>query len=120
MADIDLALGTGRDISVVDGDLAICSGLELIAQRVIVGLRLFLGEDLVYPADGIPYYRDVLVNAPRTSAIEALFRRSILSDPDVLSLTSFGMSADKHSRTVSVKFSAVSAQGIVNAEALLP
>ncbi len=120
MADIDLALGTNRDISLDGYDLKINAGIDLITQRILIGLRLFYGEWFYTPDEGMPYYRDVLVNAPKTTMIEALFRRSILADSDILSLTEFSMTTDRNIRRINVQFTGVSSQGNIVAKDILP
>lgn len=120
MADIDLALGTDRDISVEDGDLKLCAGVELVTQRVIVGLRLFLGEWFADEEAGTPYYRDVLVDQPKSNLVEAMFRRQILTDADIERIDSFTFETDRRYRQCRVTFSATSSQGKVNASEVFP
>ena len=123
MPDVSLKIdSTTRDLvwDSAGTSLAMVAGIELVQQRLISGLRLFLGEWFLDETAGMAYYRDVLVNAPKTSIIEALFRRGILADPDIERIDSFAMSVDRRARKITVSFVAVSTYGVIAASEIFP
>lgn len=123
MSDVSLKVdSTTRDLvwDSAGTSFEMVAGIELVTQRLIAGLRLFLGEWYLDESAGMAYYRDVLVNAPKTSIIEALFRRGILADPDIERIDSFAMAVDKRSRRITVSFVAVSTYGVVAASTVFP
>jgi len=117
---IDLKLNT-HDLTLSDDlDLALIAGVAEVAQHLLVGLKLFLGEWFLAEDDGIPYWQHVLTNAPNTRVIEGLFRQDILADQDIESLTSFVLELDRATRKVDVDFVAVSKIGIIDVNAVFP
>ena len=118
--NLDLALGTDRDISVESDDLKLVAGVDLIAQRLIVGLRMFLGEWFLTPNDGMPWYQSVLINSPKSNVIEAMFRQHILADGDIESIRSLALTIDKRTRKLTADFEAVSGEGTVSVKDIFP
>jgi len=119
MAKIDLKLD-GRDIGVEDHDLSLVTGVDRVKQRLLVGQRLFRGEDYLYPESGIPYWTQILTDQPRTSTIEAIFRQDILNDGEIDSITSFSMSDERATRSLTITYKAVSSEGVVNVDEVFP
>jgi len=116
----DLYLDTSHDVEVAKYDLRLVAGADEVAQHLVVGLRLFLGEWYLDEAAGVPYYRDVLIGAPNSRVIEGLFRQHLLADAEVESLTSFSLSIDRATRSLDVSFVAVSSVGVVDVAAVFP
>ena len=120
MLDIALTTDTHDIYLESTGDLALAAGVDVVRQLLVVGLRLFRGEWYLEEDAGIPYYQDVLTNAPSSRVIEALFRQAILSTDEVESLTSFTMTIDRASRRLDVDFTAVSSEGEVEVSEVFP
>lgn len=121
MENLDLRLDATTDDIYLDGDdLALLTGVDLVKQRIIVGLRLFLGEWFLEESGGMAYWRDVLCDQPKSNLVEAMFRRAILADEDIERLDSFSMTTDTRYRSVSVEFSAVSSQGRIQVSEVFP
>jgi hypothetical protein len=116
----DLYLDTSHDLEVAEYDLRLVAGADEVAQHLVVGLRLFLGEWYLDEDAGVPYYRDVLIGAPNSRVIEGLFRQHLLADADVESLTSFLVSIDRATRSLDVTFVAASSVGVVDVAAVFP
>lgn len=119
VAGIDLKLDTAHDLVVTDYDLELVAGADEVAQHLLVGLRLFWGEWYLDDEAGVPYYRDVLINAPKSRVIDALFRQEILADADIEALTEFTLAIDRATRHLDVAFRAVSSVGVVDVEAVI-
>lgn len=120
MANLDFWLDADGDIALDGDDLVLVAGVELVTQRIIVGLRLFLGEWFLEEEGGMPYWRDVLCDQPKSALVEAMFRRAILADEDIERIDEFTMTADKTYRRVTVDFRATSRWGVVNVSEVFP
>ena len=48
------------DLRIVNGNLFIVEGLEAVRQRAIQHLRFFIGESFRSPAEGNPFFVDVI------------------------------------------------------------
>jgi hypothetical protein len=119
-AGIDLYLDTSHDLEVQSYDLRMVAGADEVAQHLLVGLRLFLGEWYLDEQAGMPYYRDAFVAAPSTRVLGVLFRQEILADPDIEQIKEFTMSHDRATRSLDVAFVAVSSVGVVDVDAVFP
>jgi len=119
-AGLDLYLDASHDLEVQSYDLRLVAGANEVAQHLLVGLRLFAGEWYLDEEAGMPYYRDVFVNAPKTRVVETVFRQAILGDPDVERIRDFSLELDLATRKLDVSFIAVSSTGVVEVEAVLP
>jgi hypothetical protein len=119
---IDLALSADTNDLTFDsrGDLALIAGVDVVAQLLKVGFRLFRGEWYLDTDAGMPYYTHVLVNAPKSRVIEALFRQEILSSPGIERISDFKMEIDRRTRKLSVSFETVSDQGVVAVSEVFP
>jgi len=121
MPDLDLRFTNEWDMQLTaDGDPVLCAGVDLVRQRLIMGLKLFLGEYYLDISKGMPWYQYVLTDQPKTNVIEALFRAKILEDDEITKITSFSMSIEKPTRTLRVSFSAQSALGVINVSEIFP
>jgi hypothetical protein len=120
-AGLDLLLGgTDHDISVVSADLSLVAGADEVAQHLGVGLRLFRGEWYLDDTAGVPYYQSFFVAGPNTRTIETTLRQEIQGDPDVDSLSEFGLELDRLTRKLYVSFIAESTYGDVEVSAVFP
>lgn len=119
---IEIALDDSHDVYLdATGDLALIAGVDAVKQLLLVGLRLFRGEwYLAEEQDGVPYYQNVLVNAPKSRVIEAMFRQQILASPGIERLKSFSMTIDRGARELSAEFEAVSVEGEVAIAEVFP
>jgi hypothetical protein len=118
---LDLKLATDtHDLVLESYDLQLVAGVDEVAQHLLVNLRLFYGEWYLDDEAGMPYYRDFFIAAPRTRTIEAIFRQTILGDPDIESLTTFDMEHDRQTRKLDVEFEAVSSVGVVEVSSVFP
>lgn len=96
----DLAL----DISTWDLELPprLITGADMIAQRIGIRFKFWLGEWFLDTREGVPYIEQVLVANPDLSLIRALFRRVITSTPGVKRVESLDLSFDRAARTLVV------------------
>ena len=85
---------------------------ELIRQRVLINLKLFLGEWFANTAIGVPYFQSVF--GKNTKAItDSVFRSTIKNTPGVTSITRFDSSVDNE-RKYTLVFSLTSDEGPID------
>lgn len=105
--DIRLDPNTGDlDMTTVAGDIILVDGPEAIAQNLRIRFKFFLGEWFLDTRQGLPYFTEVFVKNPRTSRLNFLFRRVILTTAGINDLISFSLSVDTGRRELEVKFRA--------------
>jgi len=118
---IDIALDTStRDVYLTDYDLTLIAGVDVIAQRLGIALRLFRGEWFIKENDGVPYYQEALVSAPKRTLVEAVLRLAILSTPGVESLKSFQTTYYPAERRMTVVFTVLSEEGEIEISEVFP
>lgn len=88
MSDLALDLTTG-DLALASGRLSLVTGAAAVRQKLLIRLRLWLGEWVLDRRVGVPYLRDVLVKAPDRAVVEGLLRSVILTCPGVAALLTF-------------------------------
>lgn len=89
--------------------LQIAKGDDAIAQKLRQRLRFFLGEWFLDTRLGIPYLRDaggiiLGVKGPNIPAIESVFRKAILSVPQIFRILSLTLTVDRPSRKGALNF----------------
>ena len=112
--ELDLRLTSVWDLDRNGKDLALVSGLALVKQRLLMTLRLFMGEWFGNPDAGIPWFQQVFVKQQNSRIIEALLRKTILNSWGIQSLTAFSVINSKDTRSLTVTFSAVSSYGTLD------
>lgn len=95
-----------HDLVLINYDLNLNTGLELMQQRLRQSLWFFLGEWFLDITDGVPYYRDILIKAPVRQTVESLLKQAILETPGVLSLEKFELQYFNGPRQLFLKFEA--------------
>lgn len=112
----DLAL-QGDDLLVTGYDLGLVSDGDQVLQSTKIRLRFFKGEWFLDTDAGVPYFSDVLVKGPEARGhVESIFKRAILSTPEIKTLKSFSLDFDAAQRALKVVFSAESIYGSTQAE----
>ena len=95
-----------HDLRLTNGHLTFLEGHEAIAQKVKIRLWFFRGEWYLDQREGIPYWSRVLVKNPDLQALEAMFRRAILSTPGVAIVERLTLELDRATREASLDFTA--------------
>lgn len=117
---IDLALDSSHDIYLTDYEPTMSAGIDQVRQRLLVRLKLFMGEWYLDEEAGLPYYKDVLTASPKLALVEAVFRKEILSLPEIEALTAFEMTYDGSARQLGIDFTAISSEGEVTISEVFP
>jgi hypothetical protein len=92
--------------------LQIAKGDDAIAQKLRQRLRMFLGEWFLDTRLGVPYLREAGgivfgVKGPNIPAINAVFRKVILSVPQITKIQSLSFTVDSRARTGKLDFVAL-------------
>lgn len=111
---MDLRLDEAGDLALESGDLVTVSGVEEIAQRLRIRLRLFRGEWLLDEAAGVPYWEQILGHKLSRAALLTIIRDQILACPGVLDVLSLDASQGAGSRDVRLAFTASTEAGEVS------
>lgn len=82
------------------------SGVDYVRQKIATRLKFFLGEWFLDQREGVPWFRDVLVQNPDLNIIRSVFRAVILSVQEVATVERIDLVWDKPFRTVAVDFRA--------------
>lgn len=75
---------------------------KVIAQRLTIRLKTFLGEWRYNVNYGVPYYQQILGHKNRKEDVDVVFQTEILKEPGVSSIVSFESEVDK--RQYKMKF----------------
>ena len=62
---------------------------EVVAQRLSIRLKTFLGEWFLDVGYGVPYYQQILAKKTTKVAVDRIFQQQILSERGVRELVSF-------------------------------
>lgn len=101
---MDLKIDGSGDLVVENGDFVFVDGVDAIAQNITIALRLFKGEDLNAPDEGVPYFDRVFVKGASSAALTAVFRRSLLAVSGVTQVLRMEVSIDAATRTLALDF----------------
>jgi len=110
----ELLLNADGDLDLSTGDLQIVHGRAAVAQRLEIRFRSFLGEWFLDTRFGFPWFQSVLGRKGSVDYVEFLLRRTILSTPGVLGITSFSFAFDRAARALTVSFRASTSDGDVD------
>lgn len=108
---MDLLLDESGDLALVDGDLVMVSGVDEIAQRLRIRLRLFAGEWFLAPDAGVPYFERILGQKISKAALLSILREQVLACPGVASIETLDADVDGARRSVTVTLSVTTDEG---------
>jgi hypothetical protein len=110
---VQLAIVTSPDLLNPDeGDMLLEAGTAVVvddlAREVDQGLRVafhfFKGEWFLDLREGVPYFDQIFVKAPKDSVIRAVFTRVIRLVPGVAAVESLTYDVDAQTRALSLSF----------------
>lgn len=115
---LDLLLDASGDLAQADdGDLALATGLDGIAQLARTSLELWLGEWWLDEEIGVDYEGQVLVKNPHMVAVRDLLRRELLAVTGIVDVLALDLAQDTTTRTLSVTFRASTDTGEISGAA---
>lgn len=112
---MDIKLDANGDATFINGPLT-KDGItyyapEVVAQRLTIRLRSFLGEWQYNTNYGVPYFQRIFVKGVNKTAVDNIFREQILSEAGVLEIKTFSSTLDVASRKYSATFVVRTAEG---------
>lgn len=116
--DLKLDPDTG-DLVLVDRDLVLITGAELVRQRLWIALRLFRGEWFLDAEAGVPWFQSILKKGVAKGTVDELLRERILGVTDVNRILTYSSDIDAAARIISVAFAVDSVYGPVDFEGAL-
>lgn len=84
---------------------------DVVAQRLRIRLRTFLGEWFINTDYGLPYFERILKKGVSKTTVDNIFREHILSEPGVIQIESFTSNFDAGSRMYSCNFTVLTKEG---------
>lgn len=106
---MDLRLGTNHDLVFIDNDLQVTETQdESLAQRLLVKLQTFQGEWYLDTLEGVPYFQSIFGKIRSKETVDAIFKRTILNEPEVVSLDEYQSVIDDANRVFSLRFTITS------------
>ena len=99
--------------------LFLVEGQDLIAQKIKVALKTFLGEWFLNKNYGVPYFEEILKANPKASAIEAIFRSTITGVEGVSRVSSLRLEFVREQRLLNVSFEVHTDYGPISESYLL-
>lgn len=99
---MDFLMDENGDLAIVDGDLALVTGVDATVQFLVQSLRLFLSEWFLDETAGFPYYDEVFVKNPNPAALDSLFKTYIIDLPGVEQLLDFSLNFDVSTRQLTI------------------
>lgn len=106
----DVLLGP-KDPTTGKRRIVMYSGVDYVRQKIAVRLKFFLGEWFRDTRQGVPWFRDVLVQNPDLNVIRSVYRAVILSVQEVSSVDRIDLVWTKPLREVAVEFDATLVAG---------
>ena len=76
---------------------------EVVAQRLSIRLKTFLGEWFLDVGYGVPYYQQILAKKTTKVAVDRIFQQQILSERGVRELVSFSSTFENRQYNMSFK-----------------
>lgn len=116
---MDLLLNEKHDLQLVNYDLFLVKGQDLMKQRLVQSLKFFLGEWYLDETAGVPYFQEILKKAPDRVIVESAFKAAIMKTPGVIELTVFNITYDNPIRNVYISFKVKTVYGQVSIEETL-
>lgn len=101
---MDLKLDSSGDLELINGNVSLTEGVEVVVQNLRIRLKTFLGEWFLDQRVGLPYFQNILVKNPNLPVIQTILRKAILETEGMDSVTEFNFNFDTATRQLSVSF----------------
>lgn len=112
--DIRMNKETG-DAVFINGPLSLSgitqSAQDVVAQRLTIRLRSFLGDWFINTAYGLPYFERILTKNVSKTTVDNIFREQILTESGVLEIQEFTSAFSAGARTYSCNFTVLTREG---------
>lgn len=103
----DATFVNGPDIS----SILVTKQANIVAQRLTIRLRTFLGEWFLNTEYGVPYFERILRKGVNKITVDNILREKILEEQGVLEIESFSSEFNPAARNYSCSFQVKTASG---------
>ncbi len=111
---MDIALN-GYDATFLNGpdisSMVVNKQADVVAQRLAIRLRTFLGEWFLNTEYGVPYFERILRKGVNKTTVDNILREQILEETGVLEIVSFNSEFNPSARSYSCNFQVKTASG---------
>lgn len=111
---VGIALDDTHDIFLEGSSFRRTNNGAYVAQKVLSTLQTVLGESVLEPDLGLPYYTEVFVRPVDVPAVSTLIKEAILNVDGVNRLLTFDIDFDSASRQFKVNFSVNTTYGDID------
>ena len=112
---MDLKLDSSGDCVFINGPLTVAGvtnkARDVVAQRLSIRLKTWLGEWFLDTTYGIPYLTRILVKGVSKTTVDNILREEILKEPGVLEIQKFTSSFDPGTRLYNCDFIVLTREG---------
>lgn len=119
MSDILLDNAT-HDVSIIEGNMFLTTGIQAKRQHVKQRLLFFAGEWFLDDSIGIPYIQQVMVKNPNPVIIDSLLKNTIITTPGFRQLDQFELDLEPDTRVLTLTFQAQTEDGPVIFSEIIP
>ncbi|TDI74592.1 MAG: hypothetical protein E2O82_03675 [Betaproteobacteria bacterium] len=111
---MNLLLSNDKDIQVIDGNLPLVEGIDELTQISELRFQSFQGDWFLDLDLGMPYFEVIFQKATSVTEIETIFLNEIGDIPGIIDVKSFNLSLAPETRTLTVEFSALTTDGVLD------
>jgi hypothetical protein len=117
---MDIRLGKDGDAVFINGPLSL-EGVthfaqDVVAQRLVIRLKTFLGEWFIDTTYGLPYFERILTKNVSKTTVDNILRENIFDEPGVLEIQKFTSEFNAAARTYSCSFTVLTREGAASVE----
>lgn len=102
------------DIAFEDGKLKVVDGIDEIANRIIVGLNTYIGENYRDRTFGVDYFNNIYGLEVVDTIVQDEMKAAIINTRGVTALTAFNLTRPPGSRTAQLNAQIQTTEGELN------
>ena len=103
-----------KDISLVNNQFQMVSGMDEMVQKVDNCLDSYLGDWFLNLPEGLPFFQEILQKGVTDDKIEAVFSEYIAAIEGVVTIESFEIITDPKTRKARINFRARTKDGVLD------
>jgi hypothetical protein len=112
---MDIKLDSDGDAVFINGALTLAGityyAQDVVAQRLTIHLRTWLGEWFMDTTYGVPYLQRILVKNVSKTTVDNILREEILKEVGVLEIQEFTSTFDAGTRSYACNFTVLTREG---------
>ena len=110
--DLLMDINGSNDLVFINGECPVVSDLSgVVAQRLFIMLRTFMGEWFLNTQHGIPWLQNILGKKITKSGVDNILQDKILSETGVSRISEWESNLDSQSRLYTVRFKVIATNG---------